>query len=566
MARPGFDSRLIAGVAIAALTILTYTVFPGHTYLQSDSQIYVPMLERLWNPAALQRDLVAQYPHMGLTVYDEVALGLRRLTGLGYREVLTLLQLLCRGLGLLGVYLIARSFRLDSRPALMVTAISALGVTIWGPTVLTIEYEPVPRGFALPLVLLGIGLVGRRRYVAAGSAAAVAFLFHATAALPFWICYAVLIAWPAERALRVRRAAGMLPLLLAGALLALLAAGHPDSQHSGILDRLPSWWEQMLRLRVTYVWVSLWFPRWYWHYGILFLIATTALWRLRNDLNFDLGIHLAGLPLIGILSVPVSYWVLEVSKLTLGPRVQPARAVLFVALVAGLLSSVAGMRAAQAGRRPEAAGWLMVAFALPTGNAIQSLLFPDTNNPAILRRMVLVVLLALAAATVAWAGAKERQWAPAASAVLLIAPFFLYPGVGHVENFTRSDDGAVQDLAQWAQASTPADALFAFPDAGRSLYPGEFRTLALRAVYVDWKGGGQGNYVEEIAREWWNRWHSVMVPKFRPERMRDYATLGIEYVVLSRANRLAGETPLYENTSFLAYAVRRTRPQAVGGE
>ena len=33
--------------------------------------------------------------------------------------------------------------------------------------------------------------------------------------------------------------------------------------------------------------------------------------------------------------------------------------------------------------------------------------------------------------------------------------------------------------------------MFLFPDVGHDLYPGIFRALSERALYVDWKSGGQ---------------------------------------------------------------------------
>ncbi|MFB3776232.1 MAG: DUF6798 domain-containing protein [Bryobacteraceae bacterium] len=546
------------GLTIAVLTALGYVVFPGHTYLQSDTQIYVPMLERLWNPSVLQRDFMVERPHMAFTVYDEVALALRRWTGLDFREVLTIQQLLFRALGILGIYLIARSLRLGKRMSLLVAGIFSLGATIWGPTVLTMEYEPVPRGFALPLTLLAVGFLSRGWYLAAGAAASLSFLYHGTTALPFWLCYLCLLLYPAERQVRLRRLAGLLPLLTASLILAALSMAQADAaQRLPLLQRLPPWWEQTLRLRATYIWVSLWFPRWYWHYSLLSAVSATALWRLRKDMSPNLAIPLAGLPLMGILSMPVSYLLLEVSGLVWAPQLQPMRAVLFVTLTAGLLSSVAGIRAAQAGRWLEALGWFLAAFALPTGDAVQDLLLPDLGNPAIVRRVVLVMLLAALAVAGAWADAARRQGAVAAWAVLLLTPFFLYPTVGRVENYPKLDRTAVDDLAGWARSSTQTDAVFLFPDAGRALYPGEFRALALRALYVDWKGGGQANYSEEVAKEWRERWRAVMQPPFRRGDLRHYMLPGVDYLVLAASNRPDGETPLYENTSFLVYRARR---------
>lgn len=58
---------LLWGAAILLLALLGFFLFPGHNYLQSDTQIYIPMLERLHNPALFTRDIVALRPHLAFT-------------------------------------------------------------------------------------------------------------------------------------------------------------------------------------------------------------------------------------------------------------------------------------------------------------------------------------------------------------------------------------------------------------------------------------------------------------------------------------------------------------------
>jgi len=59
--------------------------------------------------------------------------------------------------------------------AMLVAALFTLGATIVGPAVLTLEYEPVPRGFAIGLIFLAIGLVAHEHLMLADIAAAAAF-------------------------------------------------------------------------------------------------------------------------------------------------------------------------------------------------------------------------------------------------------------------------------------------------------------------------------------------------------------------------------------------------------
>lgn len=62
----------VAGIAVG-LALLTFFQFPGHTYLQQDSQIYVPILEHLRDPSVLANDILAEQPHVAFTLFDRTA-------------------------------------------------------------------------------------------------------------------------------------------------------------------------------------------------------------------------------------------------------------------------------------------------------------------------------------------------------------------------------------------------------------------------------------------------------------------------------------------------------------
>ena len=83
-----------------------------------------------------------------------------------------------------GIYLLATSIPLSRGMSLLVAAVSSLGAAILGPAVLTVEYEPVPRGFAIGLIFLSIGLAAHGRMMLATTSAAIAFLYHAPTAIP----------------------------------------------------------------------------------------------------------------------------------------------------------------------------------------------------------------------------------------------------------------------------------------------------------------------------------------------------------------------------------------------
>src|ERR1700683_832593 len=106
--------NVVAAVGILAITALTWFQFPGHTWLQQDTQIYVPILEHLRDPAVLRRDILAERPHVSFTLYDESARAWARVTGLDFRQVLEAHQFVTRALGIWGLYLMATALGLSA--------------------------------------------------------------------------------------------------------------------------------------------------------------------------------------------------------------------------------------------------------------------------------------------------------------------------------------------------------------------------------------------------------------------------------------------------------------------
>src|SRR3954451_7981850 len=128
-----------------ALALLTFYQFPGHTWLQQDTQIYAPILEHLRDPSVLRNEIVVEQPHLAFSLYDEAALGLRSATGVGFRELLLAQQIATRALGIWGLLLLAGALGLRWSGSVAAAAICSLGAVVAGPSVLTVEYEPTPR-------------------------------------------------------------------------------------------------------------------------------------------------------------------------------------------------------------------------------------------------------------------------------------------------------------------------------------------------------------------------------------------------------------------------------------
>jgi hypothetical protein len=548
---------LFVAASIGLLALLSYFVFPGYEYWSGDTSLYVAMLEHLRDPTILAQDIVAQRPHLAFTIYDEVTLGLRQLTGLGFEGILNSETLILRASAITGVYLLATTLKLSSRMALLVAAFFSLGGQIIGPSVAILDLEPVPRAFAVCLLFFAIGLVARGRYLVASIAASIAFLYHPPTVYPFWAAYLCLSLWLAERAIRRSLILGFIPLICAIIALLLSSRWQPGiAETQAFFSRVDPSLESLQRMRTMDVYVSTWNPRWWLHYSFLWLVSLQAFWRLREFIPQRLRFFLIGLPLIGILSMPGSYLLLDRLKWSLIPQVQPARALLLVTALAGILATAAAVKAAEKKKYIETLIWLGLVFVTRVHIFVWDCI-TGLANPLGRKRDLILLILAVGAGIVAISQKRRQRWVMVAWAASIIAPFLLinYANLDYNRPYTSSPQ--LTEVSEWARSMTSKDAVFLFPDSDIGAWPSIFRAQALRAVYVDWKGGGQINFFKGFAEEWGSRWRQTMNTKTGPVTLDRYAPLGIDYLVVQTANTISGKRPVFANSRFIIYRIER---------
>lgn len=551
MTRPHTATAL----ALGAFTLLTYLQFPGHTWLQQDSQTYVAILQHLDNPAVLAHDIVATHPHVQWTVYDEIARALHASTGLGYHAILDSQLLLFRFLGLAGVFLLAAAAGLNRLGAIFVAFLFGLGATIGGPEILSLEYEPVPRAFAFLLIVAALGYGAFGRWTISAGLAALALLYHPPTSAPYWL--AVLVYALVFQRLKAVRA---VPVAFFGAsflllLFAALQSGERELQP--LFTRIPADLIAVMRYRGAYNWVDLWKPEWLRQYVLLALFAAGAWFRLRQRLTRELAVLSASLTLYGLVSIPLSWLTLNVLGWSMMAQFQPARGVILVTLFAVVLGAAAAWSAAQRGARLESIAWLLAVFAIPANRLVLELFTQAAQDPVVLKRLVLVVGLALAAAlAAALCSEATAHWQKCALALVVpVAAAFLIPGFGQLANYPQLHTPQLESLASWARTTTPPDAQFFFAAAGHRVTPGIFRVEAQRALFVDWKGGGQVNQNWEFAREWRRRWDWANQSPPALRTPAEYASAGIDFIVLAPAGTLPGLRPVYENADWRVFEV-----------
>lgn len=541
-------------LGIAVFTWLGFRSFPGHTYLQSGTQIYVPMLERIADRGFLARDIVATRPHIAFTAYDEITLTLHKALHVDIEHALIGQQLLLRAAAMFGVYLLATSVGIPAAFGLLIAAFLNLGVYLAGPAIRLVAYEPVPLAFAFGLILLALGLLAQRLPLLAGFAAGLAFLYHPPISIPFWGIAFLAMAF--GRDARKRWKPMPLVFCIACLLLANLAQLQPDmTDSSNLFGTLSKRVMALQHFRTKWSWVSLWAPADMWHYAAICVLGLWATSRIWPEIRREMRVFFICLPLWGIATVPVSYLMLEQLHLAITPQFQPTQALLYTVAIAMIASGVAAVKAAQKRRIAEAIGWFLVVMALPVNARIFDLFL--LRNSLAWRQFAVWVALAVIAGLAATF--LNRNWLRAISLLVPAAAVFALPGLARVSTPPKLDMSQIIDLAQWARKTTWGSAMFLFPDAGRSTFPGAFRALSERAVYVDWQSGVHMTYYESFANDWYPRYEATMDGRFTVVRLENMLALPIDYYVLHRNHALADVKPVFENRKYVVYDAQDLR-------
>ena len=458
-------------LALVLITYLEFQFYPGHTYLASATQLYVPILEHLATPGYLTRDLVATNPNVTYTVYDEVTLFLHTAGKLNFHTALVLQQVLCRFAGLVGIYLLARATGLKTLPCVAIATLLNAGTFLTGPNIWLIDPEPIPQAFAVGLMFLAIGCLAVSKPLLSGLFGGTALLYDPTISAPFWIV--LFIAYGCDRKLRrLLRPIGpiFLVFILLLANLAQLQQGTPDSQ--ALVTRLTTGLASIEQFRSPDLWISLWPAKFVYLYLALFVIAVWSVTRIWPILNRQMRWLLAWLPAIGVLTLPCSAILLDGQRLAAMLRVEPLHLLIYTVFTAWFGCALAAIRAFRHKAGKEAFAW---------------------------------------------------------SAVCL---FIL--GSGLAQRSQPKTDPAISDLATWAEKSTWGSSVFLFPDAGRDRNPGVFRAESCRALWVDWQSGKQAGYHVALTPEWFNRWQMTMRGPMTGDHFETMLSQPIDYYVLNR--------------------------------
>jgi hypothetical protein len=591
----------LPGIYLILIVLASYCCYPGASICEEDTQIYLPLLLKAQDTSLLKNDLITQHPHTAFTLFDELVLFISKFFRWSLPVSLTALQLASRGLLLASFFLLFRTLGCGREIALALAGLMMLGGAIPGAQILIVEYEPVPRGLAFSLSVAGLALVVRRRVLGGTLLGCLGFLLHPTTTLPFWIGWlTVLSPDNGEFSPNQRLGAAALPLASTMFLTIVALGSSPGEQSRYFLSFIDKQWEVLLKLRTPYVFVSEWNRC---DFYLLFL-AGLMLWlgwqRCQPVKSWLLRGFVLATVLWGSIVIPASWVLLDWFRLGILPQVQPARALIFIVTFTLIFSWAAAWKGLAADPlKLENQLWLSSSLFLALDRSLLLLLWPVLilevlkntvlekdfsrgwrrwiRGSSLLAQLLFVAfvavvrpcslelfswviagnvgvvfLLSLALGITLAKRSGSPRLAYSSLHILIILLFLALPWIFKKPAATP-DRREILNLARWAKSMTPVDAVFLFPDVGRDKSPGVFRFYANRAVFVDWKAGGQVNFSRSFAIEWGRRWEDTMERVPGLTKVQEFAQKGIDYLVTQKPHSVPNFTPAYETATFYVY-------------
>lgn len=381
---------------------------------------------------------------------------------------------------------------------------------------------------------LAIGLSAARRQTLSLLALATAACVQPLSALP--VAWSIAFASLRKRSLRV-----------AAVLLTLTGVAVAD----WFVPALTGQRLTILQHRTPYVLLSEW--RWEWIVDVL-ASGGAAIFVLRSLNRVAASpfvvTWLRALCYLGLISPSVSF-VLELARSGLVPLWQPMRMAIWPVFIVNAAGPAVIAMFLQARRASTLAGMAVAAqiYSTITCSGVASCL-KKVGTPE--WDWLLLTATMSGALVFAIQHLYSRSKAQILAMAVLHSALALIMAGGPSATSRVAKQG-ITHLAGWAKSATPQCAVYAFPNAAATVYPGLFRVRAERSIFVDWLSGGQSNYFPMFASMWWQRWQWQMVERAAEE----YGQAGVDYIVYAGPPPPHSAPPVYNRSGFTVFQTSR---------
>lgn len=245
-------AKILVLMAIIAAT-LSFVSPVGYDSLSSDQRIYIPAIVSEIHPENLSEDILLSFNQTKLTLFDELVVGLSRITGADIFQVMLVLTLIGRFVFFFSLAFLGKKFGLSLPGIGILLLVFLFPIEVYGTGMDLMESEFHPRFLSLALGLLSLFLIIDKKAVPSAVVWGLAFLIHPLSSLPFLVFYFWKI-FVSEKSLPEKLALWILPLLFF--IFPLLNFSETiGSKNPFFID--PSWW-QILKDRSYYLFISGW--------------------------------------------------------------------------------------------------------------------------------------------------------------------------------------------------------------------------------------------------------------------------------------------------------------------
>lgn len=170
--------------------ILSFFGSIGYAALFSDQRIYLPAIFDQLSSGALNQDFLLSFNQTALTFFDELLVGLVRITHVDFFWVMLFLSLLGRFVFFWAIALLAKKIGLKTWGIILALLVFIFPIEIYGTGMNLMESELHPRFLSLALGLFFLALLLNKKIIASAIVWGVAFLIHPLSSLPFLVFYA----------------------------------------------------------------------------------------------------------------------------------------------------------------------------------------------------------------------------------------------------------------------------------------------------------------------------------------------------------------------------------------
>ena len=313
--------RWLGPALVAAL--LTPLALLSHSYkfVNDDQILYIPILLRRLSPMLYPGDYFFNQPQASISVFEDVLIWPLRWFGLewtmlaGYLLVqwailFCLFQLARQLVGSAGADGSTRS----AAPAYLAMVLFLLPISIGGTYVRTFDNYFNPRTLTLPLGLLAVLFIARRRPWPAALVVGLHLLLHPLSGIHTWLLASILMLWWLGSNVLPRRNV-LLPMLSMWAVMAWLFVSSTGGGSGLWLDPV---WRDVLWRRTPYVFLASWKASNWLSLGMYLLVGLVG-WACRRRSAAVNQLSLAVLVVVGLSTLGVA---LGVDGLGLAPLAQ----------------------------------------------------------------------------------------------------------------------------------------------------------------------------------------------------------------------------------------------------